>query len=381
MQWPSVSEYLARVHTRLGHVTHMGVRRHLLPVVLLLVFLLLAREIYPYAEPLNSEVAEGYTIEKVATGFGGPTCLEWADEHHLLMCDRDGGRILSLNASDEFTSTTLLSGLTNPHGIHISPQHIFISEEGKLTRYDRTNFTLSNPSILVEGISSGNHQTNAINAFPNGTLIWHSGSTCNVCIEDDERNGALLWVNPDTGEHGVLASGVRNSFDGVWVSGMGYLFSDNGRDWDGDHPNEEINLLVAGASYGWPDDDPEHPIPAGTLGPIAQWTPHTSLNGIDVRPDHSSLPGLNSSAGEGFTVYATVYGSWNTLLPKGHEIVQIDFTPSLTNSSMPTEQWDSKITRFATDLGTPLPVRFGPDGNLYYATFGSGGTLYRITVN
>ncbi|MFQ3317411.1 MAG: glucose/arabinose dehydrogenase, partial [Candidatus Poseidoniaceae archaeon] len=268
----------------------MGVRTHLMPVVLLLIFLLLAREIYPYAEPLNSKVIDGYSLEKIATGFGGPTCLEWADEHHLLMCDRDEGRILSLNASDEFSSTTLLSGLSNPHGLHLTAEHIFISEEGKLTRYERTNFTFTNPSILIEGVPSGNHQTNAINAFPNGTLIWHSGSTCNVCSEDDERNAALLWVNPDTGEHGVLASGVRNSFDGVWVSGMGYLFSDNGRDLNFDPPNEEINLLVAGASYGWPDDDADNPIPAGTLGPVAQWTPHTSLNGIDLRPNNSPLP-------------------------------------------------------------------------------------------
>ena len=359
----------------------MRVRTHLLPVVLLLVFLLLAREIYPYAEPLNSEVAEGYTIEKVATGFGGPTCLEWADEEHLILCDRDEGRILSLNASDEYAATTLLSGLSHPHGFHLTQHHAFVSEEGKLTRYNRSNFTLSDPIILIEGVPSGNHQTNAINAFPNGTLIWHSGSTCNVCVEVDERNAALLWVNPDSGEHGLLATGVRNSFDGVWVSGMGYLFSDNGRDWDGDHPDEEINLLVVGAAYGWPEDEPEHPIPIGTLGPVAQWAPHTSLNGLDFRPINSQLPGLNSSAGEGYTVYATVYGSWNTLLPQGHEIVRIDFTPNQANSTIPSEQWDSTVTRFATDLGTPLPLRFGPDGNLYYATFGSGGSLYRITAN
>ena len=103
------------------------------------------------------------------------------------------------------------------------------------------------------------------------------------------------------------------------------------------------------------------------------------MNGMDVRPNSSLLPGLNAS--EGHTIYATVYGSWNTLLPKGHEIVRIDFTPSETNSTNPVEQWDSKVTRFATDLGTPLPLRFGPDGDLYYATFGGGGTLYRITAS
>jgi hypothetical protein len=103
------------------------------------------------------------------------------------------------------------------------------------------------------------------------------------------------------------------------------------------------------------------------------------MNGMDIRPNHSSLPGLNGS--EGFTVYATVYGSWNTLLPQGHEIVRIDFSPADTNSTIPSEQWDSEVTRFGTDLGTPLPLRFGPDGNLYYATFGGGGSLYRITTS
>ena len=182
----------------------MGIGKQALPIASVLFFLLVAREIYPYVEPLNSEVVDGYAIEKIATGFGGPTCLEWADDHHLLMCDRDGGRLLSLNASDGFSSTTLLSGLTHPHGVHFSQNYVFVSEESKLTRYDNTNFSLENPTVLVEGIPSGNHQTNAINAFPNGTLIWHSGSTCNVCDEDDNRNAALLWVDPDTGEHGVL---------------------------------------------------------------------------------------------------------------------------------------------------------------------------------
>ena len=275
--------------------------------------------------------------------------------------------------------TTLLTDLDHPHDIHLTTEHLFVSEEGKLTRYNRSNFSFSGPVVLVDNIPSGNHQTNAINAFPNGTLIWHSGSTCNVCQESDERNAALLWVHPVTGEHGVLASGVRNSFDGVWVPGMGYLFSDNGRDWDGDHPDEEVNLLVEGEAYGWPDDDPDNPIPSGTLGPIAQWTPHTSLNGLALRPNNSSVPGLLPS--EGFTVYASVYGSWNTILPQGHEIVRIDFTSGQSNASTPSEQWNSTVTRFATDIGTPLPLVFGPEGNLYYATFGGGGTLYRITAN
>ena len=37
----------------------MGIGKHVLPIALILFFLLVAREIYPYVEPLNSEVADG----------------------------------------------------------------------------------------------------------------------------------------------------------------------------------------------------------------------------------------------------------------------------------------------------------------------------------
>ena len=357
----------------------MGFEKQITPIVALLFFLFIAREIYPYADPLNPEVAEGFEIEKVATGFGGPTCLTWVSEDLLLMCDRDGGRILLLDATDGFRETVLITGLDHPHGLHLTADHLFVSEEGVLAKYERSNWTFNQRTNLIEGVPSGNHQTNAINAFPNGTLIWHSGSTCNVCAETDERNAALLWVDPATGEHGILASGVRNSFHGVWVENVGYLFSDNGRDWEGDHPREEINLLVNGAAYGWPDDDPDHPVPDGTVAPVATWTPHTSLNGLALRPDTSPLPGLNASEGQGFTLYATVYGSWNTVIPQGQEIVRIDFTPMNTSvGEQPIDQWETKTTRFATDIGTPLPLAFAPDGSLYYATFGGGGALYRI---
>jgi hypothetical protein len=87
----------------------MGLWKHSTPVVLLLFFLLVAREIYPYADPLNAEAQDGYTIEKVASGFGGPTCLEWVSATELLMCDRDGGRILLLDATDDFSDTVLIS--------------------------------------------------------------------------------------------------------------------------------------------------------------------------------------------------------------------------------------------------------------------------------
>ena len=130
-----------------------------------------------------------------------------------------------------------------------------------------------------------------------------------------------------------------------------------------------MNLLIPGSDYGWPDDDPEHPVPEGTVGPIAKWTPHSSINGIDARPPNSSLPGGQ------YTVYVTVYGSWNTPLPQGHEIIRIDFTQDENGD------WLSDETVIAKDIGTPLPLRFHPTtGELYFANFGEGGSLWRISA-
>ena len=346
-------------------------RRHLLPVVALLVTLLMARQIYPYASGSEPTVVDGYEVNRVATGLGGPTCLVWANDTHLLVCDRDGGAISELNIQTD-ERRVLLNGLDRPHGLVVLDGAAVVSEAGKLTSYlIAESGVYVEPRILVEGVPVGNHQTNTVDVMPNGTLLWHSGSTCNVCDEADERNAALLWVNATTGEHGVLASGVRNSFDGVWVEGHGYFFTDNGRDWEGDHPDEELNFMIPGAAYGWPDDAPETPIPPGTEAPVGRWTPHTSMNGVDLRPVHSSLPGLSPS--EGFTLYATVYGSWNTLFPVGQEILRIDVMPGEGPNMYTTD-----ITRFAWDAGTPLPLVFHPDGTLYYAIFGGGGQLFTI---
>ena len=79
--------------------------------------------------------------------------------------------------------------------IFITNEYLFISEAGKLSRYDRgADWQLTNRSVLIDNVPTGNHQTNAINALPNGSLIWHVGSTCNVCQEqaNAEREAHLL---------------------------------------------------------------------------------------------------------------------------------------------------------------------------------------------
>ena len=48
-------------------------RRHVLPVVALLVALLMARQLYPYVSGSEPTVVDGYQVKRVAADLGGPT--------------------------------------------------------------------------------------------------------------------------------------------------------------------------------------------------------------------------------------------------------------------------------------------------------------------
>src|SRR6056300_103137 len=108
-------------------------RRHAFPVVMLLITLLFTRQLYPYVSG-SEPMVDGYVVDEVASGLGGPTCLVWSDETTLLVCDRDGEQILSLNLlTDERTS--VLSGLDRPHGLALDGQTAYVSEAGALSSY------------------------------------------------------------------------------------------------------------------------------------------------------------------------------------------------------------------------------------------------------
>jgi len=353
-------------------------------IIISILFLGFIREASPYLfKPDPSSTDDEIQIEEVASGLGKPTCLTWISSEWLLVCDTDTQSILALELSENGFSKPqeIISNLNNPHGVLLwedsiqETKKIFVSQAGALISWQiisgenplEWEFGILEP--IIEGVATGNHQQNAIIQGPNNTLFWHSGSTCNVCDEDDERSATLIEINPQNGNYSIIATGVRNSFDGTWVPNVGYIFTDNGHDWSGEtYPPEEINLLEIGGFYGWPNVTEENPIPIGSIPPIGNYTPHSSVNGIDVRPTNSSLPGGN------ITLYATVFGSWNTVIPVGKEIIRIDL---IEDPSHP-QGWGVEITVVIKDLATPLPLKFHPNGDLYFAEY-AHGTLYKLT--
>ena len=338
--------------------------------IILIISFLAYSVISPYFIRVDPIPSDGYSVIQIEGEIGQTTCMHWVSNHHLLVCDVNVGAIIIHTVEEDILieSRVLKDELDNPHGIHHDGNRLFISEKGKLTRSeiigdDPSNWEIVNSTILVEGIPSGNHQTNSIREGPDGMLIWHSGSTCNVCEEDDNRNAALLLVDPENGNHSVIASGVRNSFDGILIQDVGYVFTDNGRDWDGDdYPYEELNLLEIGQDYGWPNDNPETPIPNGTLGPIGIFDPHSSANSIALRNSNTTLPGGNK------TIFVSVFGSWNSVTPTGGEILKVD----LIQDSSSAQGWKIEKEVIVNDAFGVLGIAFNPNGDLYFSNYMTG---------
>lgn len=326
--------------------------------------------ISPYFMRIDPIPSEGYYVDEIDGEIGQVTCMLWLDSNHFLVCEIEKNAVI-LHKIESYVLTDeriLKEGLNNPHGLYYDGEFLYISERGKLTKNEffgteHSNWSIGNSTILVDGIPSGNHQTNSINKGPDGMLIWHSGSTCNVCNEDDDRNAAIIMVDPSNGNHSVMASGVRNSFDGAWVPDVGYVFTDNGRDWEGDdYPYEELNLLHVGSDYGWPNDEPEIPIPNGTLGPIGTFDPHSSANSIALRHTNSTLPGDNHS------IFVSVFGSWNSVTPTGGEIIRVD----IVEDENSTQGWRGENTVIVTDVFGALAISFNPEGDLFFSNHISG---------
>ena len=81
------------------------------------------------------------------------------------------------------------------------------------------------------------------------------GSTCDACFEADFRSATIMRFNIETGTAEVFASGLRNPYDLAFHPITGALFAtDNGRDDLGlEAPAEELNHIIQGGHYGFPD--------------------------------------------------------------------------------------------------------------------------------
>lgn len=267
------------------------------------------------------------------------------------------------------TRTTFAWDVPLPLGLAWADDKLYISYTGAVQAVWDTNGNgeRDRVQIILENLPNGRHLNDGLALGPDGYLYMGVGSTCDACREADPRSATILRFKPDGSAVSLYATGLRNPYD-VAFNAVGDLFAtDNGRDDLGQSaPPEELNWIVNGADYGWPDCWEGAPADscAGATRAVAVFTARSSADGLVFYNGNNFPPEYSDNA------FVAVFGSY--VYPEIERGVRrVRLTKDGQAYTAQTD-WFLKL-----DEGRPLDVTVGPDGGLYVADY-SAGLIYRI---
>lgn len=231
------------------------------------------------------------TPHSVATGLEAPWSVVFRDGTPLVS-ERDSGRILELSADGTPRTVGTIAGVAGTGeggllGLAVDSQgRLYVystgSDGNRLQRFDVTgapgSLTLGQPVTLIDGIASASYHDGGRIAFgPDGMLYVAIGDAGqrDSSQDLDSLNGKILRMTPDGGVPDdnpfpgslVYSYGHRNPQGLAWADDGAMFATEFGQNtWD------ELNIITAGANYGWPAAEGI----ANTEGftdPVQQWEP------------------------------------------------------------------------------------------------------------
>ncbi len=336
------------------------------------------------------ELPEGFTMSVYAQDIPGARILRFSRTGDLLVSFPSSGKILILGRDRSGDGRAdghrvLMENLNGPNGLDFFEDWLYVAEEDAIgrVRFDHETGTLAGDYVrLITGLpGGGNHWKKTLRFGPDDMLYVSTGSSCNVCIEEDARRAALLRFHPEGGDGEIFASGLRNSAGFDWSPMDGAIYAtDNGRDLLGDDfPPCELNRVEKGGHYGWPwangkrIPDPDFgtgrdEIIARTVAPVHEFRAHNAPLGI-VFVRGETFPEEYRGA-----AIVALHGSWNRTEKDGYKVVSLHRNE---NGGFTERDFVSGFLKDDHVIGRPAEVTEGPDGAIYISD-DYAGAVYRV---
>lgn len=239
----------------------------------------------------------------------------------------------------------------------------------RLVRYTYTHTydTLKDPLILLEvpANNPGGHNGSRVVISPDDKVFWATGdagqsenaqniSSLNGKILRLNMDGSIPKDNPIPGSP-IWSLGYRN-IQGLTFTPDGMLFSSE----HGDATDDELNLIVKGANYGYPEiegycdssDEQRFCDSIHTIEPLKVWTPTIAPSGMDYYHSEKIPKWYNA------ILLTTLKG---ISLGLGVSLKVLKFNPK--KDSILTE-----TTCFKGVLGRLRAVCVSPEGDVYVST-------------
>jgi len=304
-----------------------------------------------------------------------------------LLRDADGDGVAE-------TRTAFLAGLNSPFGMVLVGNKLYVANTDALVWFPytegQTEITAAATKLteLPAGLIN-HHWTKNVVANADGSRLYVSvGSNSNVAengIEQEKERAAIWEVDPQTGNHRIFASGLRNPVGMAWEPESGALWvSVNERDELGsDLVPDYMTALRDGAFYGWPYSYYGNHVDTR----VAPQNPELVAKAI--APDyalgaHTASLGLASSLGNKLPVrfangmFVGQHGSWNRKPLSGYKVIFVPFT-----AGVPSGEPLDVLTGFVGDdgdaMGRPVGVAIDQRGALLVAD-DVGNTIWCVTA-
>ncbi len=240
-------------------------------------------------------------VDDVATGLHAPWDVVFVDGT-ALVSERDSGDVLEVGADGTVRIVGTVPGVVHAGesgllGLAVDGRdRLYAYSTGadgnRIQRFALTgapgSFGLGPGETILAALPSANHHDGGRIAFgPDGMLYAGVGDAGMPALAQDRGSlaGKILRMTPDGTVPGdnpdpaslVYSSGHRNVQGLAWAADGTMLASEFGQDtWD------ELNIIVAGANYGWPVVEGMAGDPRFT-DPVQQWDPDVaSPSGIAV---------------------------------------------------------------------------------------------------
>ena len=222
----------------------------------------------------------GYTVETVAENLTIPWSIDWLPDGTALFTERNGN--LRVIQNGELLQEPLLSlgvgaGEGGLLGVTVDPdfeQNNFIylyytynelvTTSNKVVRYQLTDGKITEDKVLIDGIPGASyHDGGRVQFGPDGKLYITTGEAGNPELSQDMNSlgGKILRINSDGTipednpwkNSPIYTIGHRNPQGIDWDESGNLVATEHGPSgWRGS-AHDEINLIIPGANYGWPD--------------------------------------------------------------------------------------------------------------------------------
>jgi glucose/arabinose dehydrogenase len=306
----------------------------------------------------------GLEVRTIAEGLDTPWDIAFLPDRRALVTERPGQvRLLSAEgelAPDPVADVEVVesdgaeSGLL---GIAVDPdyeENAFVylyrtvGEGNEVARYRVENDRLVEDGVVVRGIEAGAIHNGGRVAFgPDGRLYITTGEAGQADLaQQDGLNGKVLvtdrfredGVRPD-----VLTTGHRNVQGLDWEPGTDRLLATE----FGPDSDDEVNVLRAGANYGWPEAQ-------GDEGGVGFERPLVNYEDV-IAPSGATFVSRDGSAWTGSFVFANLLGE------------------HLRRLSFDGERVSDEEVLLEGEYGRLRSVVEGPDGALYVLTSNRDG--------